>query len=115
MPAQNLQALVLQDAHSRAAFSEASEWARAAVNGTAVALAAGTTEEDIVGNGRKEESGRVDKNIQIGNFNFQFFQPICLMLTIMEGINGPIPGLRANACTFMFSLVLLLLPKEEAQ
>ncbi len=51
VPAQNLQALVLQDAHSRAAFSVASEWARAAVNG-ALAAGIGAAEEDIVG---KEE------------------------------------------------------------
>jgi hypothetical protein len=72
LPAQNLQALVLHDAHSRAAFSEASEWARAAVNCTAVASAAGMvpTEKDIVG----KEGGRADKNLQIGSFIKQINQ-----------------------------------------
>ncbi len=94
VPAQNLQALILQDAHSRAAFSEASEWTRAAVNCTTVASAAVMEAEDIVG----KEGGRADKNLN-RQLQHKANYPICFMPTMIEGINGPIPGLSAKACT----------------
>ncbi len=94
VPAQNAHGTSLAVAHSRAAFSEASEWARAAVKATVVALAAGAlvagalaagalaagmeAAEDIVGNGRKEEGWTGISKSATSSFNFFIQFALCL-------------------------------------